>query len=1214
MSPRIPHGHLRLLLPLLCLFLLAGVLAVGSEKDQIGLEQLEVSSNLSAVSITSPTQDTILYDNNTAQYLDTVSGSWTGVRFTPVNNLQLQAIYFAILNQYNNTTDGCSLYVVEDDGSGDPDWPSGILAGAWVPPTLPDLTWMQVDLLSPVSFSANEDFHIFCGPAPAGPYPGTGWWNILDSDGSATQRSRISLDDRSTWLTITDADAFIRAGGEYASVPSDFHLVGVSGGWAPWTRLLRLEIDSTGFGTYSIMYPEDRDTGIYTLLDTFYLGAGELATIYGSATEHDFFGLDTMYQGSAVDGSFCDLKFTAGGMTHRVVTTNMEVPPFDSLVREINAVTPGGLDLIYNELYPDGGPEPPEPPIPPKKTVVSRILCTIFVDLYIEFYGTCATQDVADAWETNIENAWNNNGNYLRYGCCPCGCGCGCQVIFNVITNVRDEADPPTDNYHQINIPCDSSASGDSLISHVHLPLPQPNGASGSGDWDNNEPANTAAHEAGHLMGLDDHYTVVSQDPYITRPDSGHENDIMATLSGGALQSAIDEIVEDAGVDCPWYCCPCDWFVFVSDLVEPNNRDIYIYDLLTGVPTRLTTDPGIDNHPDTWSNLMVWSSNGNYLGTNPEGDFELYLADMTDIPGSIEQLTFNDYPDRHPHFNPDGSKIVFSSKRKCGQLKRDQCSIPVDPECDDPDTSGGPFDGSLYEGLNVYDRIEIEIVQLDLRSASPIWPSDNATNEGHASFSHDGTQILFAADTAGHGASWEVYVMDFDPTDNSISNLEQVTEGPALGPNPIEMSAGAHFSEDDSKIIFSSTRTPMGNSQLFEVLATDRNMPVTQATRLTDHCANDYVPEPMCRDRIAFVSDRGSPNSVCEPCGPDVESPTYDLDLFMMNSDGSGQTNLTDNDDADETLLLGDEVSWFCGIKPNLSPCTYYPKIWEMCWINTVYLMAVDPTYLPDFPNRELYPVYWHELNNYMMLENPEYWMYILEHMGDEAFCHERLVIPSLSTAVPDSTFTMECSPDLNHTSPGGPPAYYNIDVGSVSGYSLNVNLQLGGVVPPAAILASFAPNDLAPPYTSDVAVLADISVAPGTYILTFQGTGDDGQTNECQVILVVLPEGVCGDVTADRIIDLGDVVYVLGYLYKGGPPPEPACLGDVNCDGIVDLGDVVYLITYLYKGGPLPCPECCGHKAAMRTGTKYETQGSFKTERAAQKPSGTRGGLSVQR
>jgi hypothetical protein len=63
----------------------------------------------------------------------------------------------------------------------------------------------------------------------------------------------------------------------------------------------------------------------------------------------------------------------------------------------------------------------------------------------------------------------------------------------------------------------------------------------------------------------------------------------------------------------------------------------------------------------------------------------------------------------------------------------------------------------------------------------------------------------------------------------------------------------------------------------------------------------------------------------------------------------------------------------------------------------------------------------------------------------------------------------------------------------------------------------------------------------------------------------------VYGDANGDGIINLGDVVYLITYLYKDGPAPIPLLAGDVNCDGLVALGDVVYLITYLYKGGPPP-------------------------------------------
>ena len=63
----------------------------------------------------------------------------------------------------------------------------------------------------------------------------------------------------------------------------------------------------------------------------------------------------------------------------------------------------------------------------------------------------------------------------------------------------------------------------------------------------------------------------------------------------------------------------------------------------------------------------------------------------------------------------------------------------------------------------------------------------------------------------------------------------------------------------------------------------------------------------------------------------------------------------------------------------------------------------------------------------------------------------------------------------------------------------------------------------------------------------------------------------LCGDVNKSGIVELGDLVYLITYLYKSGPVPDPFQAGDVTCDGNVQLGDVVYLITYLYKGGPPP-------------------------------------------
>jgi hypothetical protein len=68
------------------------------------------------------------------------------------------------------------------------------------------------------------------------------------------------------------------------------------------------------------------------------------------------------------------------------------------------------------------------------------------------------------------------------------------------------------------------------------------------------------------------------------------------------------------------------------------------------------------------------------------------------------------------------------------------------------------------------------------------------------------------------------------------------------------------------------------------------------------------------------------------------------------------------------------------------------------------------------------------------------------------------------------------------------------------------------------------------------------------------------------------------GDVNGNCAINVGDVVYLISYLYKGGPEPRPTDAGDVNGDCSVDIGDVVYLVNYLYKGGPPPVCGCASH------------------------------------
>jgi hypothetical protein len=61
------------------------------------------------------------------------------------------------------------------------------------------------------------------------------------------------------------------------------------------------------------------------------------------------------------------------------------------------------------------------------------------------------------------------------------------------------------------------------------------------------------------------------------------------------------------------------------------------------------------------------------------------------------------------------------------------------------------------------------------------------------------------------------------------------------------------------------------------------------------------------------------------------------------------------------------------------------------------------------------------------------------------------------------------------------------------------------------------------------------------------------------------------GDVNYDGKLNVSDAIYLVNYLFKGGPKPHPMEAGDADRDGKVSVSDVIYLINYLFKGGSRP-------------------------------------------
>jgi hypothetical protein len=77
-----------------------------------------------------------------------------------------------------------------------------------------------------------------------------------------------------------------------------------------------------------------------------------------------------------------------------------------------------------------------------------------------------------------------------------------------------------------------------------------------------------------------------------------------------------------------------------------------------------------------------------------------------------------------------------------------------------------------------------------------------------------------------------------------------------------------------------------------------------------------------------------------------------------------------------------------------------------------------------------------------------------------------------------------------------------------------------------------------------------------------FQGEG----TNCCDI---------GGDANSDTQVNVGDAVFLINYVFKGGAPPVCLIQADGNNDCNVNVGDAVYLINYTFKGGPAPVCGC---------------------------------------
>ena len=100
-------------------------------------------------------------------------------------------------------------------------------------------------------------------------------------------------------------------------------------------------------------------------------------------------------------------------------------------------------------------------------------------------------------------------------------------------------------------------------------------------------------------------------------------------------------------------------------------------------------------------------------------------------------------------------------------------------------------------------------------------------------------------------------------------------------------------------------------------------------------------------------------------------------------------------------------------------------------------------------------------------------------------------------------------------------------------------------------------------------------------------GTGGLGNEDEALILavaevevcvgeggtVVTTPEFTRGDADANGDVNITDGIFVLNFLFLGGPSPTCMDGSDSDDDGAVSITDGIYILNFLFLGGPNPAP-----------------------------------------